>query len=344
MNTRARHRCGPLIAVAAALVTGCAGQQAVLDPAGPHAARIEGIWWVFLTVCAIVYLAVIAVLLGSAVRRRPPVLPNADPLASDPTAEDRAGRVVAAAVVATIVVLFGLALTSFATGRALSETPPGDRPVTIHVTGHQWWWEIQYEADTPANWVTTANELHVPVGRRIELRLTSNDVIHSFWAPNIDGKRDLIPGHITTLAFSVDRPGTYRAQCAEFCGVQHALMALLVVAEPQPVFDAWLARERGAASQPATAEQAHGRQVFQTAQCPMCHRIAGSDANGTVAPDLSHLASRHTLAAGTLPNTPGHLAGWIIDPQRVKPGVKMPTNELAPDDLHALLAYLDSLR
>jgi cytochrome c oxidase subunit 2 len=304
----------------------------VLDPAGPYARDVAGLWWLFFGVCAAVYALVVAFLATGALRRAPV-----------PTDERRLGVAVGVAVAATVVALFVLAGASFWTGRALSAVRTSENPVRIHVTARQWWWEARYEAPTPAQLVRTANELHVPVGRPVELTLTSVDVIHSFWVPRLQGKRDLIPGHTTTLVLEADRPGVYRGQCAEFCGIQHARMAFEVVAEAPDAFDAWLARQRLPAATPRTPEQARGRQVFLAAKCPACHRLGGEPALALVGPDLTHLASRRTIAAGTLPNTRGHRAGWIVDPQGVKPGTRMPGNPLPPDDLQALLAYLDGL-
>jgi cytochrome c oxidase subunit 2 len=176
----------------------------------------------------------------------------------------------------------------------------------------------------------------------IELR--STDVIHSFWPPNLSPKRDLIPGYVNSLWFRADTPGIYRAQCAEYCGHQHAKMAMLVVAEPPDSFAQWLVQQRDTAHTPADSLGLRGQEVFLASSCVMCHAIAGTPAGSRIGPDLTHLASRRTIAAGTLPNNRGNLAGWIVDPQRIKPGAKMPPNQLSPPDLNALLAYLESLR
>lgn len=340
---RCRRRLRAALIGAAVALSACSGPHNVLNPAGPQADRIRQQWWVLFAVCAFVYAAVVVVLLATVAGRRRPMATRDDPIREDPAIEWRLGRFVLGAVLITTVLIFVLSISDFFTGRALSSVAPGDHPVTIKVIGHQWWWELNYEPDTPTRTVTTANEMHVPIGRTIQLKLTSSDVIHSFWAPNINGKRDLIPGQINTMAFTVARPGTYRAPCAEFCGLQHALMHMLVIAEPEAQFTAWLAHERDAGAVPSTPQQARGQQVFMTAQCSMCHRIGGTDAGGTVAPDLTHVAARQTLAAGALPNSRGHLAGWIVDPQRIKPGTNMPMNPLSPDDLQALLDYLQAL-
>jgi cytochrome c oxidase subunit II len=192
--------------------------------------------------------------------------------------------------------------------------------------------------------VQTANEIHVPIGRPVVFKMSSHDVIHSFWAPNLQGKRDLIPGLSTAIWIEVDRPGVYRGQCAEFCGRQHAHMAFAIVAESGVEFTRWLEGQRRPAEQPHNSQEQHGQTVFVTSRCSMCHKIRGTQAYGTIGPELTHLASRETLAAGTLPNSRGHLAGWILDPQSVKPGTAMPPTPLAPDDLQDLIAYLEILR
>jgi cytochrome c oxidase subunit 2 len=178
----------------------------------------------------------------------------------------------------------------------------------------------------------------------VVVTLRSNDVIHSLWIPNLQGKKDLIPGRTATLRLRADRAGTYRGQCAEFCGLEHALMALLVEAEPNDRFEAWAARQRQPAAEPLDALARRGQEVFLGKSCVMCHTVTGTTANGRLGPDLTHLASRRTIASGMFPNNRGHLAGWIADPQSLKPGVNMPANSLPPDDLQALLAYLETLK
>jgi cytochrome c oxidase subunit 2 len=170
------------------------------------------------------------------------------------------------------------------------------------------------------------------------------DVIHSFWVPNLHGKKDMIPGQVNTFWLQADRPGVFRGQCAEFCGFQHANMALYVVAEPEDQFARWQAQQRQPAPEPATDAQRKGRDVFMASSCVLCHAVAGTSAGGVTGPNLTHVASRLSLAAGTLPNTRGHLAGWIVDPQLQKPGNNMPPNLLSPHELQALLSYLETLR
>jgi cytochrome c oxidase subunit 2 len=212
------------------------------------------------------------------------------------------------------------------------------------VIARQWWWELQYQADPPSQMVTTANELHIPVGKTVLLQLQSRDVIHSFWVPALHGKRDLIPGHPSTTAIRADRPGLYRGQCAEFCGVQHARMGLLVVAEPPDQFERWLAAARRPPPAPTTATARRGREVFLQGPCVMCHTVSGTIAAATNGPNLTHVASRMSLAAGTVANVRGHLAGWIADSQGIKPGNHMPRLSLPSADLLAVVEYLETLK
>jgi len=314
------------------------GAHSALAPAGTLARSIdERLWDPMYATAVVVFVLVMAALLWGAFRRRSPT--------EDPTAErtERSmARTVATATAVTVVILFVFLVLDISVGRAVTAPPPGALPV--RVTGHQWWWEVQYPDSVPNNWVTTANEIHVPVGVPVVIELRSTDVIHSLWPPNLSGKRDLIPGYENSLWFRADTAGVYRAECAEYCGHQHAKMSLLVVAEPPDHFAQWLVQQRDTAHTPADSLGLRGQEVFLGSSCVMCHAIAGTPAGSRVGPDLTHLASRRTIAAGTLPNTRGNLAGWIVDPQRIKPGARMPPNPLSPSDLNALLAYLGTLR
>jgi cytochrome c oxidase subunit 2 len=252
-------------------------------------------------------------------------------------------QAVAVAVTLTIGILVGLLVVSVWTGRTMASLHASSA-VTIEVTGHQWWWEISYDDAVPSRRVITANEIHLPLNRPVVLKVTSRDVIHSFWAPNLQGKRDLIPGYTTAIWLRAERPGVFRGQCAEFCGLQHAHMAFDIVAEPEAEFERWLEAMRQPATPPRTESEVRGRRVFMTTRCAGCHTVAGTDARGQIAPDLTHIATRSTIGAGTLPNTPEHLREWIRDPQASKPGSQMPPTPLSADDLQALTAYLGSLR
>lgn len=250
---------------------------------------------------------------------------------------------VASAVGMTAVILVVLVVLSVRTGRQLAALGPTPA-VTIEVIGHQWWWEVRYLDPVASNIIVSANELRLPVGEPVRLLLRSADVIHSFWVPNLHGKMDLIPGRENVLWLQADAVGEWKGFCAEFCGLQHTNMAMVVVAMPPGEFQAWAARERLPAAPPADELAAEGLRVFEEGSCATCHSIRGTRAHGKVAPDLTHLAGRRMLASGILPNTRGHLAGWIMDPQAIKPGTFMPGTDLSPAQLHALLHWLESLR
>jgi cytochrome c oxidase subunit 2 len=313
--------------------------HSALAPAGPQAARIARLAWLLFGMAAVVYVVVLLATAWALARRRHGALAGSEALARS---ERRAGDAVALATTATVITLIALVVVSFTTGRGLAAL--GDQhPVIVDVTGHQWWWEFEYVAATPSERARTANEIHIPVGEAVLVRGTSPDVIHSFWVPALHGKMDLIPGHPNQTWLRADTAGTFRGQCAEFCGYQHAHMAFTVVAEPRPAFEAWVAAQRQPAAEPSDALARTGRETFLAGSCALCHTIRGTPAGATTGPDLTHLMSRGALGAGTLPNLPGHLAGWIVDPQSIKPGVRMPSNHLDPASLQALLAYLETL-
>jgi cytochrome c oxidase subunit 2 len=331
-------------------LTGCTGVQSVLDPAGPQAGRISTIWWLMFAVCLIIQILIIVFVSIPALRSRrerngsggenSATQPDLNP---EPNTERRMTRVVIGAVAATVVILFVFLVDSFLIGRGISSVP-SPHPLTIKVTGHQWWWEVNYENPVAARSFTTANEVHIPVGQPVVFKLTSQDVIHSFWVPNLHGKKDLVPGRESTTWLQADKPGIFRGQCAEFCGHQHAHMAFAVVAEPPEQFYAWYEGQIRPAMQPAGESQQKGRRVFLTSACVMCHTIQGTPAGATVGPNLTHVGSRKTIAAGTLANNRGNLGGWVTDSQEIKPGNRMPPNLLSPEDLQALLDYLESLK
>jgi cytochrome c oxidase subunit 2 len=316
--------------------------QSALDPAGPQAAHIDRLWWLMLWVTGVVSLLVIAVLAWAVIRgvRRAPASPTR---AGNHAGDRQLTRTITVSVAATVAILAALLVATIWTTR-LMDSLHAPSAVSIAVSGHQWWWEVEYEDTTPNRRVKTANEIHVPIGRPIVIKVTSRDVIHSFWVPNLDGKRDLMPGYTTAVWIQADRAGTFRGQCAEFCGRQHAHMAFDLVAEPEADFEQWLDRERRSADPPGDAAGQRGQAVFMNRQCVACHTIRGTAANGLYGPDLTHIASRRTIGAGTLPNTREHMAGWIVNSQAAKPGNLMPPNVLSQNDVQDLLSYLETLR
>jgi cytochrome c oxidase subunit 2 len=325
-----------LAVLAASACGACSGNQAMFNPQGPAARDIASLGWFLLSVCAVIYVVVLVAAAWALTRRRH----VGDDL---PRTTQALTRSVAAATVLTAIVLVVFTVSSVVAGRGLT-SPTGPGAITVDVIGHQWWWEFQYRDVTPSDFVTSPNELHIPVGVPIHIKAISRDVIHSFWVPNLHGKRDLIPGQVTNTWIQADQPGVYRGQCAEFCGHQHANMAFVVVAEPMEKFLAWIGHQRQPATEPPSDEARHGRDVFMQTTCVMCHTIRGTDAGARLGPELTHVGSRMTIAAGTLPNTRGHLGGWVSDPQSIKPGTRMPANPLQPGDLQAVLTYLRSLR
>ena len=352
--------CGAALATLAA----CAQERAlsIFAPGAGEARDQARLGWALLVVAAAVFVVFLAFLLLPLRRARRAAVVRAEADAGDGTmtagGADGANVVVGGGAPRPVadhetrwIVLLGAVVPLLVLGAAFAYSSaqmvahaagyaaaaPG--APEIAVTGHQWWWEIRYPRDD----VTTANELHVPVGVPVRLVLRSADVIHSFWVPRLGGKLDLVPGQANTLWLRADSAGTYLGQCAEYCGVQHAHMGLVVVAEPPRDYDAWLAAQRAPAAPPAD-DVAAGARVLLGAGCAACHTVRGTPAAGTVGPDLTHVASRQALAARTLPNTRGNLAGWLSDPQALKPGNHMPVVPLTGPELQALVDYLGTLR
>jgi cytochrome c oxidase subunit II len=223
--------------------------------------------------------------------------------------------------------------------RAAPPDAAASQPADMTVVGHQWWWEIRYPGGA-----VTANEPHIPTGKRLFVRVLSADVIHDFWVPSLGPKVDAVPGHPSDLWLEADTPGVYEGTCAEYCGAEHAWMRIHVYADQPAAFDAWLAHQETIPALPTGGEAERGLYVFRAQTCASCHRVAGTPANGTAGPDLTHLASRKTLGTGVLQNSPASLLEWVGNPQAVKPGVLMPNLGLAPPDLHAVVAYLETLK
>ena len=320
---------------------GCRGVQTMLDPAGDQASHITLIWRAMLMVCGLMYLLVLGFLAWALWRARRTKGDDA-PLPSQTPADPALARGLSGWVALIVAGLITLTTVSFLVDRSIAEVGPD--PLKITVTANQWWWEVTYSGETPKDTFTTANELHLPIDRPAVIKLVANDVIHSFWVPNLAGKTDLIPGRTNYIAVTPRRLGQFRGQCAEFCGFQHAQMAFDVFVETPQAFSAWQQAQLQPSAQPTSGDAVAGRAVFTSRACNMCHAIDGVRQGQSVGPDLTHVASRTHIAAGALTNTPENLAGWIADPQGIKPGSTMPQVGLKPEELTAVTAYLESLK
>jgi len=325
------RRYAPLLLLAPA---GCSGKQAMLGADGRDGALFADLWWIFLAVTVLFYAIVLIGLAVALMRRRSGTGSVAEPLA-------RTGLLAWIGVIS--VTLIGLTFASWFADRTMNRAV-GEAPLTVELIAHQWWWDVRYSNDDPTQVLRTSNELHLPVGVPVRIILKSSDVIHSFWIPNISGKQDLIPGRVNDIFIEPKKVGIFRGQCAEFCGLQHAHMAFDVTVEPRRDFEKWWARSLQPARVPTTPMQKAGYAYVTTRECSTCHAIAGTPAGGLVAPDLTHVASRLSLGAGTYPMTRGHLYAWIADPQSAKPGNRMPVIGLKPGELHAVAEYVGSLK
>jgi cytochrome c oxidase subunit 2 len=319
----------------------CDGAQSAMGGSARQSAVFVNLFHNFLAVAAIVYLIVLAFLAFAALRRGGK---RRDGLADD--GESREASLRPALIVwvgATALILGGLSAASWFADRGQAE-PAAAPVIDVEITGNQWWWDVRYLGADPSRIIHTANELHLPVGAIVRITLKSNDVIHSFWVPNLAGKQDLIPGRTNTLELRPLVAGHYRGQCAEFCGMQHANMALDVTVESPAAFAAWQQAQGATPPAPSNPLTQAGQTLFTTRQCASCHTIAGTSASGQAAPDLSHVAGRRSLGAGALPMSRAALSAWIADPQAAKPGNNMPVVPLSPAELEAVTAYLETLR
>jgi cytochrome c oxidase subunit II len=305
------------------------------NPNSSLAASITTLLFVTLIIGGIVFLIVLGPTLYSYIRFRARPGDDEEPYQNlGNTRLEILWTVTPAVVLAT---LFGLTLMTMQ--RSDPPLPQNAQPDLI-VTGHQWWWEFQY----PDSGIVTANEIHIPTGKRLLVQVTSADVIHNFWVPQLARKVDATPGYTSHIWLEADKPGTYLGACNEFCGAQHAWMRIRVIADSPADFATWEQSQQQVPAIPTTGDAAKGAQLFQSLTCSNCHNISGTAANAHIGPDLTHLGSRQTLAAGVLDNTPGDLAAWLGNPQAVKPGVHMPNLNLKPDEVHALVTYLESLQ
>ena len=322
------------------LIAGCSSPANVMDPRGPDAALIANLSRVLFISGTVIFLAVMGLALFA--------LWQAHRRGEDNELDPVVGRrlVVWGGIGLPILVLFGFLLVSVDTDRRSLASQYGDSEdvLTIEVTGRQFWWDVRYRAESPHLEFRTANEIHIPLGQPVRLELRSADVLHSFWVPNLQGKMDLIPGRLNTLFIQADEPGVMLGYCAEFCGDAHAHMQMIVVAQDPAEFEAWRASQLRRRERPEDPVLAEGYDVFMANACSFCHAIRGTLAGGRVGPDLTHFGGRRTIAAAILPNTPGHLMGWLADPQAQKPGNHMPSVPIEGQELQLLADYLLSLR
>jgi cytochrome c oxidase subunit 2 len=325
---------GAFVLACGLLLAGC-GKQSIVSPRSPQTHDIRTLWWWMLAVATVVFLGAVAMLVLAWFKRGTPGLPYFGEREVVPQ---------------TLVVIFGIGIplvvliSLFGVAdvwmvQRTAAPKPAQTSLTVNVIGHQWWWEIRY----PGTDAVTANEIHIPVNTRVNVVATTADVIHSFWVPQLARKIDEVPGRNNRVLLYASRPGRYRGQCAEFCGFQHANMSLFVIAEPRAAFQSWLTNMEGKAAPPTGGTARAGERLFMANQCASCHQIRGTSAQGLIGPDLTHVASRRTLAAATIRNTPGQLRAWIAEPQRIKPGSRMPDLGLSGAQYDQIAAYLEGL-
>lgn len=320
---------------------GCTDLQSAISPAGEQSGQLFSLLQLMTWVCGVMYSLVLMFLGWSIVRVWKRAGADEAPIV-DPADRglNRSMLVWAALIVGGLTLLIS---ASFLTDRRLASLR-AEEVLRVRVTGHQWWWRIAYRDPASGRWIETANELHLPAGRTARVELGSADVIHSFWVPNVAGKLDVIPGRANSLDLTPHRIGWFRGQCAEFCGAQHAHMAFDVKVESPADFARWLAAQAGPAALPVEPVLARGAAIVTEGACAMCHTVRGTPAAGRPGPDLTHIGSRRSIAAGTLTMSRGALQGWIANPKALKPGTTMPAVPLDGADANAVAAYLEFLK
>ena len=328
----AKRLSGLAVASSVALIPALvfAEPRSPFSPSSPQAAAIANLFWFIIGIAALIFVAVEGAIIYATIAYRERPGRTAAQFSGNP-------RVEIAWTAAPAVILIVVLILTVRTMNDLS-VPAGD-PLEINVAGHQWWWEFDY----PNEKIVTANEFHVPVGETVILHMTSNNVIHSLWIPEMNGKLDMVPGHERTWWFTPQHTGVFLGQCAEFCGIQHAWMNVRLVVQTPAEYAAWVRSQQQVPGTPS-GPAAQGYQIFFQETCPSCHAIAGTPANGVAGPNLTHVASRSIIGAGVLDNTPENMAQWLADPQAVKPGNLMPSSKLTPEQVQALTAYMESLK
>jgi cytochrome c oxidase subunit 2 len=320
------------LVVAPLLLAACGGDSpSALDRAGSESDRLATVWWIAFGAAAAVYVIVAGLVVFGALRKGD---------ARHDAPRDRREQVVIAigGVLVPFLILLFFAYVTVETSAHLRQQT-SNTALQIEVRGERWFWDVRY----PQLGIRTANEVHLPVGRPIHIKLLSDNVIHSFWVPQLAGKEDMVPGQPNDLTFTAKRAGRYRGLCAEYCGVEHARMQFIVFADEPTDFGRWTAQQQQRSTLPTSDEEAAGELVFMREACAGCHTIRGTPANGTIGPDLTDVGSRSTIGSGILDNTPENMKKWIGDTQGVKPGALMPTIPLSQRDLDAVVAYLEGL-
>lgn len=336
--------------ILASVLEGCRSAQSTLESHGPAAHNIAGLSW-FMTILFLVITIVMWALVGYAFYRRRGTLADHEPIsATGGQTWIAIGGIAVPLFVLSVIFVLGLQLLrAFPIhgmhGMGHHAQMQNSMKPEIRIVGHQWWWEIQYLNDKPSQQFTTANELHLPMGRPVNIEVETQDVMHSFWIPALHGKVDLIPGQPNYIRIEASQAGNYSGQCAEFCGAEHARMRLLAVVQPSAEYQAWLEGQRKDGAEPTTADAIAGQKIFLSGPCAMCHQIRGTIAGGRVAPDLTHFASRQLIAANSYQNNDAYLEAWITHAQSLKPGAEMPNlTQFTGEQLHDLVAYLRQLQ
>jgi cytochrome c oxidase subunit II len=322
-----------LLGLLALPLTSCSSTQSILEPATSNAREVTGLFYTIFFIALVIFIIVEGLLVFFVVRYQRRAISEMPEQVHGNTPVEVAWTLAPALILAFVFVL---------TVRTMSDVSASAQPaptVNVTVVAHQWWWEFQY----PDQKIVTANDLHVPVGEVVGITLESDNVIHSFWVPELTGKTDVVPGHENKTWLRAQNAGQYNGQCAEFCGSQHAHMLFHVVAQSRADFDMWVKNQQVTPA-PPTGDAAKGAAVFANSACVGCHTIAGTKAQGKVGPNLTHFGSRLSIAAGTLPNTPLNLVMWLRNPQAIKPENDMPNLGLSNSDVEALVAYLESLK
>ncbi len=324
------------------LLTGCQRAQSSLYPAGPAADKLARMSWLMIITFLIVT-AVMWVLIALAVMKRRGSLDTHEPVGvGGGQGWIAIGGLIIPGIILFVIFVLGLQLmASF----PIHDPHMADMAPQIRITGHQWWWQVEYLQGGVYQHFTTANEIHIPAGKPVTIELRSADVIHSFWVPNLHGKVDLIPGHVNFIQIEADHPGNFPGTCAEYCGAQHAHMRLLVVAQPADEYQAWLEGQLQPGVEPAAGDAQQGEQVFMAGPCSNCHQVRGTLAGGRVAPDLTHIASRQYIAANSYANNDANLEAWVTHAQSLKPEAAMPNlTQFTGEQLRELVAYLRQLK